>query len=109
MVFMTLLRLLLLRPGLAALMASPLEEVGGKLRVNGSPAVSDSSASAKYTELFNFKLFVILLKPSSPQRVITFSFFFLLDLHGNREKKQKLQSSFVFSFSVWDQNLVTRF
>lgn len=74
MVFMTLLRLLLLRPGLAALMTSPLEEVGGKLRVNGSPAVSDSSASAKYTELFNFKLFVILREPFKPAE--SHNFFF---------------------------------
>ncbi|KAI3372359.1 hypothetical protein L3Q82_022853, partial [Scortum barcoo] len=39
MVFMALLSLLLLlQPGLAALMTSPSDEVGGKLRVNGSTA-----------------------------------------------------------------------
>uniref|UniRef100_A0A4W6FPC0 ADAM metallopeptidase with thrombospondin type 1 motif, 13 n=1 Tax=Lates calcarifer TaxID=8187 RepID=A0A4W6FPC0_LATCA len=41
---MTLLCLLLLQPGLSALMRSPLDEVGGKLRVNRSTAVSDSTA-----------------------------------------------------------------
>lgn len=44
MFFTTLLCLLLLRPGVAALMTSPLDEVGGKLRVNRSAAVSDSTA-----------------------------------------------------------------
>lgn len=91
MVFMTLLRLLLLQPGLAALMTSPLEEVGGKLRVNGSPAVSDSSATAKYTELFNFKLFVILRKPTSPQRVLTFFFFYCIYMAIVKKKKKALK------------------
>lgn len=44
MAFMALLCLLLLRPGLAALTTSPLEEVGEKLRVSGGTAVSESSA-----------------------------------------------------------------
>lgn len=70
MVFMTLLRLLLLWPGFTALMSSPLEEVGGELQVNGSCAVWDSAALAKYTELFNFKLFIILRKPDSPHLFI---------------------------------------
>lgn len=95
MVFRTLLRLLLLQPGLAALMTSPLEEVGGKLRVNGSPAVSDSSATAKYTELFNFKLFVILRKPASPQRVLTFFFYWI---YMAIVKKKKKSSKVVLCF-----------
>lgn len=89
MVFMTLLRLLLLWSGLAALMSSPLEEVGGEPRINGSSAVWDSSALAKYTELFNFKLFIILRKPESPQSVTTILsiYLFILDLL-NRKQKQ---------------------
>eukprot|EP00064_Thunnus_orientalis_P006589 superscaffoldBa00000692_g6607 len=43
--FMTLLCLLLLRPGFAALMRSPLDEVGGKLRVNRSTALFHHSYS----------------------------------------------------------------
>lgn len=99
MVFMTLLRLLLLRPGLAALMTSPLEEVGRKLRVNGSPAVSDSSASAKYTELFNFKLFVILREPASPQRVITF-FYWIYMAIIKKKKRSKVVLCFHSVFGI---------
>ncbi|XP_042278248.1 A disintegrin and metalloproteinase with thrombospondin motifs 13 [Thunnus maccoyii] len=43
--FMTLFCLLLLRPGFAALMRSPLDEVGGKLRVNRSTALFHHSYS----------------------------------------------------------------
>ncbi|KAM6945168.1 A disintegrin and metalloproteinase with thrombospondin motifs 13 isoform 2-T2 [Lycodopsis pacificus] len=44
MFFTSVLCLLSLWPGLAALMSSPLDEVGGKLWVNRSTAVSDSTA-----------------------------------------------------------------
>ncbi|XP_034068491.1 A disintegrin and metalloproteinase with thrombospondin motifs 13 isoform X2 [Gymnodraco acuticeps] len=47
MFFTTLLCLLLLWPGFAALMTSPLEEVGGKLRVNRSTALSHHSSKQR--------------------------------------------------------------
>lgn len=97
---MTLLRLLLLWPGLAALMSSPLEEVGGEQLVNGSCAVWDSSALAKYTELFNFKLFIILQKPTS-------IFLFILAFLNRKQTNKKFHSTSVLSFRVWDLNLFT--
>lgn len=59
MVFTALLCLLFLRPGVAALMSSPLEEVGGKA-AGWTGALRLLIPSAKYIELFNFKLFIIL-------------------------------------------------